>query len=190
VRLVAKIYPGATLIPHFREFLPAWVARQPWYLGGGMPSLSPVGYFRFEDPAGEVGIETHLVSSEGVLYQIPMTYRGAPLPEAELIITAEHSVLGPRWIYDGVTDPLWRNELLRLIETGGVSDPSQKRGVGPAEARGHRLAPGPLTSAAIDLRRVLTAEQPEPGILGLVIGTWHPNGPDSTPATGCLAVAR
>jgi len=24
--------------------------------------LAPVGYFRFEDPAGEVGIETHLMT--------------------------------------------------------------------------------------------------------------------------------
>ena len=35
-------------------------AGQPWYLGAGIPLLSPVGYFRFEDPAGEVGMETHL----------------------------------------------------------------------------------------------------------------------------------
>ena len=74
---MAKVHPGATLTPHFREFLPPWVARQPWYRGTGTPSLSPVGYFRFEDPAGEVGIETDLVTDGSALYQIPMTYRGA-----------------------------------------------------------------------------------------------------------------
>ena len=76
---MAKVHPGATLVPHFRDFLPAWMARQPWYRGNDIPSLSPVGYFRFEDPAGEVGIETHVVTDGLVLYQIPLTYRGAPL---------------------------------------------------------------------------------------------------------------
>ncbi|SDM58945.1 hypothetical protein SAMN04489726_2394 [Allokutzneria albata] len=101
---MAKVHVGTTLTPHFREFLPRWVARQRWYRGTGVPELSPVGFFRFEDPAGEVGIETHLVTDGAELYQIPMTYRGEPLagaaPEA-LIVTAEHSVLGTRWIYDG-----------------------------------------------------------------------------------------
>ncbi len=98
---MAKIHPGATLTPYFRDFLPPWLARQPWYLGTGTPALVPVGHFRFEDPAGQVGIETHLVSDGGMVYQVPMTYRGAPLPgpgsAAALITTAEHSVLGTRW---------------------------------------------------------------------------------------------
>jgi hypothetical protein len=75
---VATIHPGTTLIPHFSEFLPAWLARQPWYAGCSTPFPTPVGYFRFEDPVGEVGIETHLVSDGRAVYQIPMTYRGAP----------------------------------------------------------------------------------------------------------------
>ena len=164
MRLVAVIHRGATLTPHFREFLPGWLARQPWYLGRGVPALSPVGYFRFEDPAGEVGIETHLVRDGAVLYQIPMTYRGAPIGDPtvqarSLITTAEHSVLGPRWIYDGVADPVWRNELLRLVRTNGISGPSSKKGVGPAQARGHRLTTGPLTpdTVNVELRRVVTA---------------------------------
>jgi hypothetical protein len=48
------VYPGATLTPHFGDFLPPWVARQPWYVGVGVPSLVAVGFFRFEDPAGAV----------------------------------------------------------------------------------------------------------------------------------------
>ena len=39
-----------------------------------------------------------------------------------LIATAEHSVLGTRWIYDGVVDPAWVCEVLRLVRTNGVSD--------------------------------------------------------------------
>ncbi len=176
------------------------MARQPWYLGAGIPLLSPVGYFRFEDPAGEVGIETHLVTDGSVLYQVPLTYRGAPitgdtLDAAEpLIATAEHSVLGTRWIYDGVADPVWVNELLRLVETNGVSDPSGKRGVGPAEARGHRLTARKLSAdtVSIDLRRVLTASQAvdTSNAVGLVTGAWYPDRVGSTPASGSLAVVR
>jgi hypothetical protein len=162
--------------------------------------LSPVGYFRFEDPAGEVGVETHLVTDGALLYQIPMTYRGMPVEDGALgateplIATAEHSVLGTRWVYDGVADPVWVGELLRLIRTNGVSDPSGKRGVGPAEARGHLLIPRELTAdtVTIELRRVLSTGRPadEPGVVGLVTGTWHPDGPGEATATGCLAVVR
>jgi hypothetical protein len=194
---MAKVHPGATLTPHFRDFLPPWMARQPWYTEAGTPSLSPVGYFRFEDPAGEVGIETHLVTDGPVLYQIPMTYRGTPLgPGASgaLIATAQHSVLGTRWIYDGEADPAWVSQLLRLIRTSGVSDPSGKRGAGPAEARGRQLAPGALSDdmVRIELARVMIPGAPadDPSIAGLVMGTWCPNGPTAATATGCLAVAR
>ncbi|MGV9325938.1 maltokinase N-terminal cap-like domain-containing protein [Streptosporangium sandarakinum] len=193
---MAKIQPGATLTPHFRDFLPAWVAQQPWYPGDRVPSLSPVGYFRFEDPAGEVGIETHLVTDGSVLYQIPMTYRGAPLAGADqaLITTAEHSVLGTRWIYDGEKDPIWAGEVLRLIGTEGGSESSSRRGGGEAQARGRRLAQGELTSSAvtIELRRILTAGDPpsDPEIIGLMMGTWYPGGPDAATATGCLATIR
>jgi hypothetical protein len=194
---VSKIYPGATLTPHFRDFLPAWVARQPWYEGAGVPALTPVGYFRFEDPAEAVGIETHLISDGARLYQVPMTYRDAPLDGAEgsLIATAEHSVLGTRWIYDGAADPVWAERLLHLVLIGGVSDHSSKRGVGPAEARGRRVdQPGMLTygTAAINLKRVVVSGDLDldPGILGLVSGIWYPDGPGADPATGCLAVVR
>jgi OHCU decarboxylase len=192
-----KVHPGATLTPHFRDFLPSWVARQPWYAGPGTPSLSPVGYFRFEDPAGEVGIETHLVADGQVLYQVPMTYRGAPLetaPPGALIASAQHSVLGTRWIYDGERDPAWHSQLLGLIRSGGVSDPSGKRGAGPAELRGRPLAPDELADdmVRVELLRVVTPGGPpdDPGICGLAMGTWHPAGPGTAPATGCLAEAR
>jgi maltokinase-like protein len=183
---MVKVHPGATLTPHFRDFLPGWVGRQPWFVGTGVPSLEPVGYFRFEDPGGEVGIETHLVRDGPTLYQVPMTYRGAPLRQSgALIATAEHSVLGTRWIYDAEADPVWVGELLRLVRTSGVAEPSSKRGVGPAEAHGRLLAP--LHEASIELRRVLTTDAPPRDAAGVVMGTW--SAPGGT-ATGCLAVVR
>jgi hypothetical protein len=51
----------------------------------------------------------------------------------------------------------------------------------------HDLAAGPV---AIELCRVVTtgrrAEQP--GLAGLVMGTWNPDGPGAPAAAGCLAV--
>ena len=197
---MADVHPGATLTPHFRDFLPQWVARQPWYQGSGIPSLTPVGYFRFEDPSGEVGIETHLVTDGQVVYQVPMTYRGAPMEDggpnaaAALVATAEHSVLGTRWIYDGEADPVWSGELLRLVRAGGVSEPSSKRGVAPAEARGQLLAAGELTesSVVIELRRVLAPGHSAGDLdaAGQVTGIWHPGGPGTPAVAGCLAVVR
>lgn len=192
---MARIHPGATLTPHFRDFLPPWVARQPWYAGTGTPALSPVGYFRFEDPAGEAGIETHLTADGPVLYQLPLTYRGAPLPGSPpqaLAATTEHSVLGTRWIYDGEADPVWRSQLLQLIRTGGAADPSRKPGVGLAGARGRPLIPAGLGGGVrIELiRRPVPGPPPEaPGVAGFVMGSWQPAGPAGETVTGCLAVA-
>jgi hypothetical protein len=180
------------------------VARQEWYRGSGTPSLRPIGFFRFEDPAGQVGIETHLVTDGTDVYQIPMTYRGMPLALADgaagLIATAEHSVLGTRWIYDGTVDPVWRQELLRIVQTGGVSDPSAKRGVAFAEARGRLLGTIAPETATIDLRRLLTADPAATAdaagktvnadVAGDVVGTWFPGGPESPAVTGLLAVVR
>ncbi|MEO6091127.1 MAG: hypothetical protein ABIQ18_49295 [Umezawaea sp.] len=186
------IHVGATLTPPFREFLPPWVARQPWYRGTSVPALRPVGFFRFEDPAGQVGLETHLVTDGSNLYQIPLTYRGARADGLALVTTAEHSVLGTRWIYDGQADPLWRERVLHVVRTGGVSDPSSRQGVGNAEALGEQLVPGPLTadSVRVEPRRVLTTGTPAlpPDAVGLLMGTWYPDGPGTTAVTGCLAV--
>ena len=194
---MGKVHPGATLTPHFRDFLPGWVARQPWYLGSGTPVLRPVGYLRLEDPAGDVGIETHLVEADSRLYQIPMTYRGAPLPDTRpdaLIAIAEHSVLGTRWIYDGPADPVWVSELLRLVAANGVSEPSGKRGFGPATARGVRLVPHlpAHDRVRVDLVRVVRPTVPfdDPGVVGQVVGTWHLTADSETTATGCLALVR
>jgi hypothetical protein len=38
------VYPGATLTPHFRDFLPEWVSRQTWFRGGGPTADSPLDW--------------------------------------------------------------------------------------------------------------------------------------------------
>ncbi|MGB9377072.1 MAG: hypothetical protein WCB04_06100 [Mycobacteriales bacterium] len=190
---MATIHPGATLTPHFRDFLPGWVQGQPWYANRGAPSLRTIGYYRLEDADGRIGIETHLISDGDAVYQVPLTYRDAPLAAGELIATAEHSVLGTRWIYDGCTDPVWLREMLHLVSTEGVSGPSSRRGVGPADARGRRcLGWERAASRTIELNRLLTARPAEddPDVIGVVLGRWHPQGADLPGVEGCLAVVR
>jgi hypothetical protein len=85
-------------------------------------TLSQLGAYRFDDPAGAVGIETLLVSTgDGRLLQVPLSYRAAPLAGAEdaLVTTMQHSVLGPRWVYDGCADPVAMGALAAAILTGG-----------------------------------------------------------------------
>src|SRR5215218_7739419 len=93
----------AEITPTKLELLDAWLPTRAWYRGPADPGLAKVGAFRFDDPAGEVGIETLLVQAgDGPVLQVPLTYRAAPLAGAEpwLIGTTEHSVLGRRWVYD------------------------------------------------------------------------------------------
>ena len=182
---MAKIHPGATLTPHFRDFLPEWIAGRPWYSGAATPTISAVGFLRLEDPAGAVGMEIHLVTDGAQVLQLPLTYRGAPLDGGALVATAEHSVLGPRWIYDAETDPVWITELLRLVRTNGSFDDSAKRGVEPAKARGHRVRDFADADVRVETVRVVTAGEPPSGpeVVGTVTGTWQGGA-------GCLAVVR
>jgi len=108
----------ASIRPTKAELLADWVPTQPW----GEQELELVGAYRFDDPAGEVGIETHVLSTpEGHLLQVPLTYRGAPLDGADefLICTMEHSVLGRRWIYDAIVDPVYARVLASVLLAGG-----------------------------------------------------------------------
>lgn len=109
----------ATLSPTKLELLSAWLPTRPWFQGEA--EVERVAAFRFDDPAGAVGVETMLVrSGDGPIHQVPLTYREAPLPGGDgyLIGTAEHSVLGRRWVYDGCGDPVYAAELARTIFTG------------------------------------------------------------------------
>jgi hypothetical protein len=111
----------ADMRPSKLELLTGWLPTRPWYPGPTAAGLRRVVSFRFDDPDGEVGIETLLVrAGEGPLIQAPLTYRGAPLPGADdwLLGTSEHSVLGTRWIYDGCGDPLYASTLASAILAG------------------------------------------------------------------------
>jgi hypothetical protein len=112
----------ATLNPSKLELLKSWLPTQPWFQSADSTGVESVGSYRFDDPLGEVGIETHLVkAADGRTYQVPVTYRGAALEGAEssLISTAQHSVLGERWVYDATEDITYVRALSDTIFLGG-----------------------------------------------------------------------
>ena len=111
----------ATLSPSKQELVESWLPTRSW--GSGRTVAGKLAEYRFDDPAGEVGVETILWrTDDGAVLQTPLTYRAAPLGGAEtyLIGTSEHSVLGHRWVYDGCGDPVWAATLTAAILTGGT----------------------------------------------------------------------
>jgi len=140
---MALVYPNATLSPSKRDLMEAWLPSRPWHDG---QARKPVGSFRFDDPAGEVGLEGFLLGGEGLsTLFVPLTYRAAELDgaEAHLVGTTEHSELGRRWVYDGCGDPVFVRSLAHAILTGATGvDHEFDVGNGPesrptnAQARG------------------------------------------------------
>jgi len=129
-----------TMNPGKLELLAAWLPAQPWHVAAsGKPELARAGGFRLDDPAGQVGIEFMAVTSrpgeQPVTYLVPMTYRGRALADGShaLIGTSQHGVLGRRWIYDGLCDPVLVAQMVALIQgearaqmqnTSNTPDPS------------------------------------------------------------------
>ena len=116
---MAIVHPHATLTPSKHELLSAWLPTSSWW-----PSTVPVPSFaanlRFDDPAGEVGMELQLLPLPvaGRFAVVTLTYRDAPLEGADLIGEMEHTVLGHRWVYDGSTDPVFLAEIGAVIAEG------------------------------------------------------------------------
>lgn len=111
----------ATLTPSKMTLLRGWLPERSWFEGEG--KVKKLGAYRFDDPAGEVGMEAFVVqAATGPVLHVPMTYRGAPLAGADdfLIGTTEHSVLGKRWVYDACGDPVWTSALASTALTGGT----------------------------------------------------------------------
>ena len=113
------LFHRATVSPTKAELIADWAPTRPW----GPPVADPIdviGSYRFDDPDGRVGMETHLVTAGGALMQVPLTYRDEPLDGAEdaLITEMQHSVLGTRWVYDGLRDSRFVIMLAAVAMTG------------------------------------------------------------------------
>jgi hypothetical protein len=112
------LFHRATITPTKAEVIEGWAHTQPWGPPAGTP-VEVIGAYRFDDPDGKVGMETHLVNAGGTLLQVPLTYREAPLESGEgFICEMEHSALGTRWVYDGLRDPQYVVMLAAVTMTG------------------------------------------------------------------------
>jgi Maltokinase N-terminal cap domain len=171
------IVHNTTMSPGKLELLAAWLPAQPWFPGSGRePELTKVGGFRLDDPLGEVGIEFMLVTDgsgeQPATYQVPMTYHGRELPGADgrLIGTSEHGVLGRRWIYDGIRDPVLVAQLVAFFQ-GEVE--------AQAQSVSHTPDPTVTVQPAIGgplavISSVVTAD--EPSGTHLLVDTASPDG--------------
>jgi hypothetical protein len=124
------LFHRATITPTKDALIADWIPTRPW--GPTTDErVEVVGSFRFDDPEGRVGMETHVVSAGG-LFQVPLTYRDEPLDGAEdaLITTMEHSALGTRWVYDGLRDPRF------VVMLAGVTMTGQGEALGMVEHEG------------------------------------------------------
>ncbi len=109
----------ATLTPSKLDLVRAWLPSRPWFPSGA--EVESLGAYRFDDPSGEVGVETFLLRVGDAVLQVPLTYRSSPPEVADVhrLGTTEHSVLGTRWVTDGCADPVWAQALLHAVLTGG-----------------------------------------------------------------------
>src|SRR5262245_31387835 len=209
---MAILHPHTYLRPTKLELLTPWLPTRSWYRGPAGTELARVAGFRFDDPDGQVGIETMLVhAGDGHLYQIPLTYRGSPLDGADefLVGNSEHGVLGPRWIYDGCGDPAYAGTLASAILTGGTGAEELASIDGRYERRDPTMtvqggginAESPLVSTIVrvedgdptlivadsvrlNIRRVVDAAAAAPGDATALTGVW-----DGQPAPAVLAWA-
>ncbi|MEV0564973.1 hypothetical protein [Dactylosporangium sp. NPDC050588] len=158
----------ADLTPTKLELLNAWLPTRSWYAGPAAPDVAKVGAFRFDDPAGEVGIETILVrAGDGPVLQVPLTYRGAPLDGADrwLVGITEHSVLGTRWVYDATGDPVYAAALARIILTAEPQAAEEFEVDGVRQARPSDVqanGSGHAGAAAPDATDILHVEDADP----------------------------
>ena len=169
----------ATLTPTKLQLLAAWLPAQEWFIGDS-DDLERLASYRFVDPEGDVGIETILVRSLGVTYQVPLTYRDEELAEADdsLIGTIEHSVLGTRYVYDAVGDPVYMVELMRVIHEGDT-EADLSRGEKTMTVEGSGIVP--VSNASGESMRVVRVLDGShvPGArtpLGTLTGTWTADG--------------
>ena len=179
---MADIY-DAELTPGKLEVIADWLRSQDWAADIDLDAtpLEKVSAYRFDDPAGEVGLEVYIVRAGDRVLQVPLSYRGAPLESAEaaLVSTMEHSVLGRRWVYAGMGDPLFRQRLDHTIATAGTSARQYRvndegNRIDEIAEVAHAVGTGPLPGAGdVEMLRELTLDSTSATAeAGLLLGRW------------------
>lgn len=174
----AHVHPDAELRPSKLDLLSAWLPHQAWF-DGDASRLERAAFFRFVDPDGEVGIDCMLIASGGAVYHVPVTWRAEPLPEGELIGTLEHSVLGTRYCYDAPSDPVYIDELVRVIRDADTDADIVAEGEDGVRDRtisveGTGSAHGTALASEPHILRKLDGTWPPSD--AQLMGTWRPNG--------------
>ena len=125
------LFHAAKVVPTKAELIAEWAPTRSWGPSADDP-IDVIGSYRFDDPEGRVGMETHLVKTGDTLLQVPLTYRDEPLAGLEdaLITEMEHTVLGKRWVYDGLRDPRF------VVMLAGATMTGQGEALGMAEYEG------------------------------------------------------
>ncbi|MFE6917681.1 maltokinase N-terminal cap-like domain-containing protein [Streptomyces rubiginosohelvolus] len=181
-----------TMTPGKLELITGWLPKQSWYVGtAGTPDLVKAGGFRLDDPEGAVGIEFMVVvdsaGPEPVAYLVPLGYRGAALegvPDAALIGTSEHGVLGTRWVYDGAHDPVVLARLSALLR--GEADPQHQSLSDTPDPTVIVHGAGADQRADVRINRVLRPGEDEQAPSAHLVAGW--TWPDGTAARGVFAV--
>lgn len=108
---------AATLTPSKDDLIAAWLDQH----APGHGPAERLGAYRFDDPEGQVGLETFLVRTGGAagpVWQVPVTYRSAPLDGPVPLLVMQHSALGERWAYDALHDPVYARVLAAVVVSG------------------------------------------------------------------------
>jgi maltokinase len=129
------------------ELLADWLPRQRWYAGkgGGEPELARLGGLQLADDGGaacgpaEVDVwfvQATTPDGVGVTYQVPLTFRSAPLPELDHanVGVYDDPASGERYVYDGPHDPVYLRALLRLLADEGEAWAGEGAAFGRARA--------------------------------------------------------
>lgn len=166
---MAVVHSSATIRPTKQELLET-------VLDG---PVEVVGAYRFDDPEGEVGVEGFLVRRDAGLLHVLFSYRGAILADegARLVSTMEHSELGPRWIYDGATDPVAiacvRRAILGEQDQAVLELWEDDRLVGTREPAVRLSAPAADVDAGDPVGTVHILREPEEDSSGpCLVATW------------------
>ena len=137
------LFHRARITPSKAELIATWAPTRPWGPPAG-DAIEVIGAYRFDDPEGRVGMETHLVTAGGTLFHVPLTYRDEPLDDAgdAFVTEMEHSVLGTRWVYDGLRDPRFVVMLAAVALTGqgealGMAEYEGRWYIAPSNVRIH-----------------------------------------------------